>query len=133
MTSIVKVQGVKRIIKNLDKADRRIQKALFRGLKSAGLFLQRESQLIVPVGGWDPIISPGPGGTLKNSAFTRGDPSPIKGPDVIVGYTAKYGIYVHENENARHAPGKTAKFLEGPAKQFRVQIRNIIRNEAGRP
>lgn len=35
---------------------------------------------------------------------------------VLVGYTAAYAIWVHENLNARHKPGKIAKFLEEPAR-----------------
>lgn len=45
-----------------------------------------------------------------------------QGVDVIVGYTQNYAIYVHENLEARHAPGKQAKYLEGPAKQLAPQL-----------
>lgn len=41
--------------------------------------------------------------------------------DVIVGYTANYAIFVHEDLTARHAPGKTAKYLEHP---YREMINN---------
>lgn len=37
---------------------------------------------------------------------------------VIVGYAAPYGLYVHENLEARHAEGKQAKFLEQPARNL---------------
>ncbi len=36
---------------------------------------------------------------------------------VIVGYTAEYSIFVHENLEASHKTGKQAKFLETPARQ----------------
>lgn len=57
------------IVKKAMKGGATLQEAL----NVAGLRLQRESQLIVPVSGWDPVISPqGPGmGNLKQSAFTR--------------------------------------------------------------
>ena len=36
----------------------------------------------------------------------------------VTGYTASYGIYVHENLEAKHKPGKQAKFLEAPARRL---------------
>jgi hypothetical protein len=45
----------------------------------------------------------------------------------VVGYTANYGVYVHERP-ARHAPGKQAKFLEQPARNLdRVMGRMIAK------
>lgn len=38
----------------------------------------------------------------------------------IVGYAGVgYALYVHENLEARHKPGKQAKYLEGPARRLR--------------
>lgn len=37
---------------------------------------------------------------------------------VITGYTANYALYVHENKEARHAPGKQWKYLEQPARDL---------------
>ena len=49
------------------------------------------------------------------------------GATVITGYEGvQYGIYVHENLEAAHAPGKQAKFLEQPARQFRGAIKDVI-------
>lgn len=46
---------------------------------------------------------------------------------VIVGYEGvNYGIYVHENLEAAHSPGKQAKFLEQPARQYRIELATII-------
>lgn len=48
--------------------------------------------------------------------------------DVVVGYTASYAIYVHENLEARHKPGKQAKFLEEPARTLQpVMIQIVVR------
>lgn len=54
---------------------------------------------------------------------------------LTLGYQAAYAIHVHENLQARHAPGKQAKYLSDPAKRFRGQMRNIVRNavRAGLP
>lgn len=39
------------------------------------------------------------------------------GKSVIVGYTAQYAIYVHENMQSAHRVGN-AKFLENPAREL---------------
>jgi len=47
-------------------------------------------------------------------------------PSVVVGYTANYAVYVHENKSAKHKAGKSAKFLEGPARAKSKQISDKI-------
>ena len=37
-------------------------------------------------------------------------------------YFAEYAVYVHEDMNARHAAGTSAKFLEKPAREKRTEI-----------
>lgn len=44
--------------------------------------------------------------------------------DVIVGYTANYALYVHENLQAHHTNGQ-AKYLEQPARELKDQLGNI--------
>lgn len=51
-------------------------------------------------------------------------------PTVVVGYSQSYALAVHENLNARHAEGKQAKYLEGPARAEQAAIGQIIRNKA---
>ena len=114
----VGVTGVTNILKNLKKAKLRSGKELERGLVKAGLFLQRESQLVVPVDD----------GPLKASAFTRKKGSHLN-TEVIVGYTQNYAIYVHEDLDAQHNPGQTAKFLERPARENKDKLRDIIAGE----
>lgn len=105
------------------------------GLKTAGLFLQRESQLLVPVDF----------GVLKASAFTRADGKGFS-TVVIVGYTAFYAMFVHENVEMkwkglpRTAPSHgnywdpagrgQSKFLEAPARDSsrRQAMLNIVKN-----
>lgn len=48
---------------------------------------------------------------------------------VIVGYTANYAVYVHEDMTAQHKPGKQAKFLEQPARENAQEYAKIIREE----
>lgn len=47
-------------------------------------------------------------------------------PSVVVGYTQKYAVYVHENLDAKHAAGKQAKFLESPARTMAPQLKKTI-------
>jgi hypothetical protein len=45
---------------------------------------------------------------------------------VMVGYTQEYSIFVHENLEAKHKPGKQAKFLEQPAREMKLELKEII-------
>ena len=45
---------------------------------------------------------------------------------VTVGYTQEYAVYVHENLEAQHAPGKQAKFLEQPARELQPELKEMI-------
>jgi hypothetical protein len=44
---------------------------------------------------------------------------------VVVGYTAGYSLYVHEDFEARHTVGN-AKFLEGPARRLAPELKRIV-------
>jgi len=118
----VKITGIPNILRNLVKAKKGLGKELERGLKKAGLNLQRDSQKIVPIDT----------SNLKNSAFTRkeGGTGGL-GTVIWVGYTAGYAIYVHENMNARHRTGKIAKYLEKPARENRIKYGKIVAKEMG--
>jgi hypothetical protein len=118
MAKMFEFYGTEAFLKNFKIVTEKQRKAALRGLYKGGLLLQRESQKVVPVDT----------GNLKNSAFTRKvEDSAI--PEVQVGYTAAYGIYVHENEEAKHAEGKMAKFLETPMRVHRKEIRSVIADE----
>jgi len=109
------VQGAKNIKRALEAHKKRTSKGLRKGLYRAGLFLQRESQKIVPID-LD---------NLRPSADTRMEGT---GRDVavIVSYGTDYAVYVHENLEARHKPGKQAKFLEQPLREKRKRMRDIV-------
>lgn len=108
-------------LKRLEKVAKKRAADYERGVKKAGLFLQRESQLLAPV----------ETGVMRNSAFTRASGA---GFDVVVtvGYTAAYAVFVHENLEARHKKGKQAKFLEQPAREKRPEMAAIIEKEMRR-
>jgi len=109
------VQGTKSITRALEARRKATIKGLRKGLYQAGLFLQRESQKIVPIDTTD----------LKESADTRMEGT---GRDVavIVSYGTDYAVYVHEDLEARHKPGKQAKFLEQPFREKRERMREIV-------
>ncbi|MHA2065525.1 MAG: hypothetical protein ACXABY_14215 [Candidatus Thorarchaeota archaeon] len=88
---LVKITGYKNVLAGLKKAQRPIGAGLSKGLTKAGKYLQRESQKIVPR----------QTGHLRASAFTRRFGMGLK-TDVIVGYTAAYAAFVHENLDAAH-------------------------------
>jgi len=46
-------------------------------------------------------------------------------PSVIVGYTANYAVYVHENLNVAHKVGQ-AKFLEQPLRELSDELAGLI-------
>jgi hypothetical protein len=50
---------------------------------------------------------------------------------IVVGYSAPYAIYVHENLNAYHPIGQ-AKFLEGPARRLAPLLARIVRDQMKR-
>lgn len=135
---------MKNVLKNFERATSSYQRKIRYGLKLGGIYLQRKSQQIVPV----------QLGPLKASAFTR-DIGTVKRPDVIVGYTANYAVYVHEDLEKAHGQAfnikhssaiagaskkqktakggmflrgenQQAKFLEKPAREERTAILNII-------
>lgn len=123
MAKLANMTGMSNVLRNLKKADVKIGKGLEVGLKRGGLFLQRESMKIVPVD-LD---------NLRPSADTRNIGGKGFDTDIVVHYGAgaNYAPYVHEDLEARHKPGKTAKFLEKPAREKRKDILNIINEEAG--
>ncbi len=132
---IGKVTGLEQILANLKMRNEQIAAGISRGVKLAGLALQRESQTLVPVDF----------GVLKASAFTRAEGSGYS-TKVTVGYTAAYAIYVHENVEMklkglpRQKPHKgfywdpqgkgQSKFLEEPARRLAPQLRQIILDSA---
>ncbi len=119
---IVKILGIPEILRNIDRARKRWERGIARGLKKAGLMIQRESQFIVPIDT----------ATLKNSARTRNVGGTGFETDIIVSYRTEYAVYVHEDMNARHKPGKLPKYLEKPAREKRKEAIQIILAEARR-
>ncbi len=137
MATFNELNSVTNVVRNIARQQERIAAGMERGLKKAGLTLQRASMLLVPV----------EFGVLKASAFTRAVGTGYK-TVVKVGYTARYAIYVHELVDMKlkreprvpNPPHKgnywdpagrgQAKFLEAPARSMKAQLRKIIIEEA---
>lgn len=138
----MKIEGLSKILKTLEelpKVKGAIGKGVERGLKKSGLMIFREAQKEVPVDT----------GNLKGSGFTRKLEGAGITTKVGVGYTASYGIYVHERldvahgreYNKKHAveiatgilndrgTNQKAKFLEDPAKRLKGDVLRTISKE----
>lgn len=112
---ITEVYGVREARARLKAAGIKTSHEIAKNLRKAGLFLQRESQKVVPVDT----------GNLKSTAGTRQigrDEHAV----VAVFYDTNYAVYVHEMIQIPHKPGKQAKYLEGPAKYHRNNLLRII-------
>jgi hypothetical protein len=148
--ALTNVTGLEKVLKNLDRANVKIGQAVVRGLVKGGLVLQAAAQDIVPVNT----------GNLHDTAFIRNVGGKGFDADVIVGYTAAYAVYVHEDLtkahgkefNAKYAEeiaaakgtkqgtanagmhprgeNQQAKFLERPMREQRTTILKIIADEA---
>ncbi len=112
------VTGLEAVLSAMKKHVKDKSKGMERGLKRAGLFVQRESQKIVPVDT----------GALKNSARTTATGQGFK-TVVNVSYGTAYAVFVHENLEAAHQPGKTAKFLEKVMRERRDEIVDIVETD----
>ena len=122
MASLCRISGVPQVLAKMKIAKGVIGLECQRRLKKAGLFIQRESQKIVPV----------EFGVLKNSARTvnmggKEFDADIDDIDIVVHYGAgaNYAVYVHENLEAKHKPGKRAKYLEAVVREQKTEIFKI--------
>lgn len=132
---VARVSGVRRVVQALRRADERFERGVSRGLRKAGLLIQREAQLMTPVDT----------GALKASAFTRATGQGWE-TKVIVGFTVKYAMFVHERVGMkwrgrpRRPPSKgrywdpipraRARFLAAAAEQNAEKASQIVRTEA---
>ena len=98
---VFQIKGVSQMLSKLKGSTNTMQDKASAGLRLAGLFLQRESQKIVPV----------QTGHLKNTAFTRKTGQRLM-TDVTVGYTAKYATYVHEDLDKAHGQAFNVKHAD---------------------
>lgn len=124
------VEGLDTVLNRLNTEISGIKRRGSNGLMAAGLKVQGTSQKRVPVDT----------GNLKGSAFTR-----YEGPRrdaVLIGYTAAYALFVHENleqklEGQKRSGGKGSywetgqpKFLESALRDEEGEIIDTIKRYA---
>lgn len=100
--------GMSTLLGRLEQMRDDLPKELDRALYREAQAIFRKSQRLVPVDK----------GFLKNSGVVEGPTN----HEVLIGYggpAAPYALYVHENPEAKHAKGKTYKFLEIPLMESR--------------
>lgn len=116
------VEGVEVLIRTLKKDEKENTKNLREGLNEAARYLFGITDEVVPVDT----------GLLQSTGGIDDVTDDEVEPEVILGYgsnDAYYAVYVHEDLEARHAPGKQAKYLEGPFDENVDDMIAIIREQ----
>ena len=115
------VRGLKEIKANLGLAQKLLGIGVRKGMNDAANFVKARSLDEVP------IVT----GKLRDSAYVR-----IEGigpsTHALVGYSAPYAIFVHEDMKAKHPQGR-AKFLERAVRRNRKLILELIARTARLP
>lgn len=115
---MAKLIGVDKVLKNLNKEIRGIRGRTTRGIRESLLVIKGKSQDKTPIDT----------GNLVGSHYTEVG-TIGKNPVGEVGVTADYGIFVHEDLEARHTVGE-AKYLENAVRESKSEILDIIRKRA---
>lgn len=119
------VTGVRRTTRNMDKLKISMAKAAYEGVSDALDQIMRLSQKLVPVDQTD----------LRRSGVLI-DMSKKTKVKIMLRYgggsAAAYAVRQHEDLTLRHKPGKSAKFLERPAKAIAGMAVKIISKPARR-
>lgn len=100
-------------------AARQMREGAARGLYLAAEHVLAESQAVVPLD-----ESP-----LMQSGTASVDPPSLT---AVVSYDTPYAVRQHEELTWRHAPGRTAKYLENPLNAARNVVASIIAAEVRR-
>jgi hypothetical protein len=117
MAKMITITGMPQVLVKMRRATKKLGKKFQRGASKAALFLERKATEVVPVD-LD---------TLRPGVATRNVGGSGFKADVIVTYGPnEYAVYVHEDMNAKHKPGKTAKFLEQPALDNKNELFKIV-------
>ncbi|MDX3398447.1 minor capsid protein [Streptomyces sp. ME01-18h] len=93
--------------------ERDLRAAAARGLLLAAEHVLAESQEVVP-------LDEGPLQNSGTASVNEGDLA------AAVSYDTPYAVRQHEELDYRHAPGRTAKYLERPLNAERQQVQALI-------
>lgn len=121
----VTLEGADRLARVFQKAtDSGTINDLKDALRGTAQEVLNESQRIVPVDK----------GTLKDSGTVKEPVTDATGVEVEITYggaASKYAFFVHENMNARHKDGQTAKYLEIPVEAAKPTfVRSVMQRYA---
>lgn len=94
-------------------AERAMRQAAARGLHLGAEYVLGEADQIVPLDE----------DALQRSGMASVDESSLT---AMVSYDTPYAVRQHEEMDWRHAPGRTAKYLEGPLNESREQVQALI-------
>jgi hypothetical protein len=119
---MAELKGLGEVMRNLNRQIKDVNSRSKKGLKKAAIFIQGESQEVVPH----------EFGVLINTAFNSADDGIGSGPRARVGYTAEYAPFVHEMPSTNNftKTGTGPKFLQKPVAENHKTILDIIRKEA---
>lgn len=98
---------------NGDRAARQMREGAARGLLLAAEHVLQQSQELVP---------------LDESPLMQSGTASVDEPSLtaVVSYDTPYAVRQHEELSYRHAPGRTAKYLERPLNASRAEVAAII-------
>ncbi|MFD8970544.1 hypothetical protein ACFV0C_37080 [Streptomyces sp. NPDC059568] len=104
---------------NVAQVERELRPAAAHGAFLAAEYVLGESQAVVPLD--EAALSRSGTASVDESALTA-----------AVSYGTPYAAAQHERMDFRHAPGRQAKYLEGPLTSSRVQVAAIVAAELRR-
>ena len=121
-----RLEGLNTVLKNLNKEVKSIKNRSMKGLIRSAVIIRRDMDFTSP-------LIPVDTGNLRASWFT--EPFFITGsPALIIGFTAFYAVFVHENIGAHfQRPGAGAKFMEASMKRNSRKVLETIAHEARIP
>lgn len=94
-----------------EHVDQQASWAARRALKVAAEHVLQKSREVVP---------------LEEGTLERSGVASAEGYTAAVSYDTVYARYQHERLDLRHAPGRTAKYLEGPLNAERDTVAEIL-------
>lgn len=119
MAKQVRIDGIGKVLKNLNRSVVGIKSKSRQGLQAAALLVLGTSKELTPVDT----------GNLRGGTYTK-----LFGgrdnPGAEIGYTAAYAVFVHERTELHHKAPTQAKFLETALKQKAKRVLEIIRKTA---
>lgn len=120
MTIRLKAQSKNKhvVLKQMDSLKSKHGLAFERGNKKVAYFLLEESRKIVPIDEGD----------LHDSSRVVGKGRGFKN-EQSVEYRMPYALRQHEDLTYKHAPGKSAQYLEKPMRRFKTRMAQIMKDE----